>query len=85
MTRRHPLAGGDALVYGEALSTPGSITRIRERMGVCPQTDILWAEMTGTEHLHLYGAMKVRYASWPACTDIQDAPLCSDMGLVHQL
>ena len=51
--------GGDALVYGEALSSPGSITRLRERMGVCPQADILWAELTGTEHLHLYGSMKV--------------------------
>ena len=41
------------------LSAPGSVDRIRERMGVCPQADILWAELTGREHLHLYGAIKV--------------------------
>ena len=77
----HALAGGDALVYGEALSAPGSITRIREHMGVCPQTDILWAELTGTEHLQLYGAMKARWACWPVpSADTQDAPHCGSTG-----
>ena len=45
------------------LSAPGSIGSIRERMGVCPQADILWAELTGMEHLQLYGAIKVRVAA----------------------
>ena len=34
--------------------------RIRSRMGVCPQFDILWRELTGREHLLLFGAIKVR-------------------------
>jgi hypothetical protein len=53
------VAGGDALVFGEALSAPGGMDRIRSRMGVCPQFDILWKELTGREHLRIYGAIKV--------------------------
>ena len=46
-------------MFGEALSAPGGMDRIRARMGVCPQFDILWHELTGTEHVRLYGAIKV--------------------------
>jgi ABC-type multidrug transport system ATPase subunit len=54
-----PPSGGDALVYGESLSTPGGIDRIRSIMGVCPQFDVLWQELTGFEHLYIYGRVKV--------------------------
>ena len=50
-------------MYGEALSAPGGIDRIRAKMGVCPQFDILWAELTGREHMLLYGAIKVTLPS----------------------
>jgi len=53
-----PPSGGDALVFGEALSAAGGMDRIRSRMGVCPQFDILWHELTGYEHVRLYGAIK---------------------------
>ena len=46
-------------MFGEALSAPGGMDRIRSRMGVCPQFDILWQELTGYEHVRLYGAIKV--------------------------
>ena len=46
-------------MFGEALSAPGGLERIRSRMGVCPQFDILWKELTGREHLRIYGAIKV--------------------------
>lgn len=26
--------------------------------GVCPQFDVLWGELTGMEHLHIYGRVK---------------------------
>lgn len=29
-------------------------------MGVCPQFDILWSELTGREHLYIYGILKAR-------------------------
>lgn len=44
---------------GHALSSPGGMDRIRASMGVCPQFDILWSELTGREHLRLYGHVKV--------------------------
>ena len=54
-----PASGGDALVYGEALSSTGGMDRIRSMMGVCPQFDVLWNELTGLEHLTIYGNIKV--------------------------
>jgi len=32
-------------------------------MGVCPQFDVLWGELTGLEHLEMYGQIKVRGVS----------------------
>ena len=58
-----PPSGGDALVYGEALSSAGGMDRIRSMMGVCPQFDVLWNELTGLEHLTIYGNMKVLQSS----------------------
>ena len=56
-----PASGGDALVYGEALSSSGGMDRIRSIMWVCPQFDVLWSELTGLEHLTIYGNIKVRH------------------------
>lgn len=53
-----PASGGDALVYGEVLSSSGGMDRIRSMMGVCPQFDVLWSELTGLEHLTIYGNIK---------------------------
>lgn len=53
-----PLTGGDALVHGESLVATGGIDRIRASMGVCPQFDILWKELTGMEHMKIYGRLK---------------------------
>jgi ABC-type multidrug transport system ATPase subunit len=53
-----PATGGDALVYGESVTNPGSIERIRSVMGVCPQFDVQWGELTGAEHLYIYGRVK---------------------------
>ena len=44
---------------GEALSSAGGVDRIRRFMGVCPQFDILWGELTGQEHLQIFGRLKV--------------------------
>ncbi len=53
-----PPTGGDALVYGESITNPGSMERIRSVMGVCPQFDVQWGELTGAEHLYIYGRVK---------------------------
>lgn len=53
-----PPTGGDALVYGESITSAGGMERIRAVMGVCPQFDVLWNELTGAEHLYIYGRVK---------------------------
>lgn len=60
-------------MYGEALSSSGGMDRIRSMMGVCPQFDVLWSELTGLEHLTIYGNIKVlalllRLPYIPACS-----------------
>ncbi len=52
-------AGGDALIYGQSISSAGGINAIRSLMGVCPQFDVLWNELTAKEHLEIYGSVKV--------------------------
>ena len=47
---------GDALING--LSIKDSMAAIRQDLGVCPQFDILWPEITVKEHLMLYAAIK---------------------------
>ncbi|CAG9464789.1 unnamed protein product [Pedinophyceae sp. YPF-701] len=50
-------SSGDALVHGESILTP-ALSHIRSAMGVCPQFDVLWATLTGDEHLKLFSAIK---------------------------
>eukprot|EP00798_Chlamydomonas_sp_ICE-L_P019212 gene19212-25829_t len=53
-----PPSAGDALIYGNSVRTPAGQSRIRSIMGVCPQFDVLWSELTGREHLDLFGVIK---------------------------
>jgi ABC-type multidrug transport system ATPase subunit len=52
---------GDATVLGYSLRS--DIDAIRKTMGVCPQFDILWNELTSAEHIRLFGALKGLAAS----------------------
>lgn len=51
--------GGDATIFGHSIIT--NMDQIRENMGVCPQHDILWPELTAYEHLELYAGFKRLY------------------------
>lgn len=53
-----PPSGGDAIVHGESVRSAGGMAEIRAIMGVCPQFDVLWAELTGLEHMIIFGHMK---------------------------
>eukprot|EP00245_Coleochaete_scutata_P012781 TRINITY_DN5005_c0_g1_i1.p1 TRINITY_DN5005_c0_g1~~TRINITY_DN5005_c0_g1_i1.p1 ORF type:complete len:1006 (-),score=193.03 TRINITY_DN5005_c0_g1_i1:975-3992(-) len=53
-----PVTSGDALVYGDSIRNSSAMTRIRRYMGVCPQFDILWNELSGREHLRLFANIK---------------------------
>ncbi|KAJ3337626.1 ATP-binding cassette sub- A member 1 [Gonapodya sp. JEL0774] len=47
---------GDALIYG--FSVRDDQEAIRSIMGVCPQHDILFSDLTAEEHIALYGGLK---------------------------
>ena len=52
------LYAGDALVCGDSIASAGGMDRVRPLMGVCPQFDVLWEQLTGEEHLLLFAAIK---------------------------
>jgi ABC-type lipoprotein export system ATPase subunit len=47
------LSGGECTIYGK--SVRDSMASIRHEVGVCPQHDILWSDLTAREHLLFYG------------------------------
>ncbi|CAL1153289.1 unnamed protein product [Cladocopium goreaui] len=49
-------SSGDAIVAGHRLSN--SIQAIRQVIGVCPQHDVLWLELTVWEHLTVYAQLR---------------------------
>ncbi|CAK7342614.1 unnamed protein product [Dovyalis caffra] len=51
-----PPTSGDALVFGKNITT--DMDEIRNGLGVCPQNDILFPELTVREHLEIFAALK---------------------------
>ncbi|KAI8919679.1 P-loop containing nucleoside triphosphate hydrolase protein [Entophlyctis helioformis] len=51
-----PSSSGDALIYN--LSVRNQSQRIRKIMGICPQHDILFDDLTAREHIQLYAGLK---------------------------
>ena len=47
---------GDAFINGKSILA--EMTSIRKTMGVCPQHDILFEDLTAIEHLELYSCLK---------------------------
>ena len=64
-----PITAGDASVCGHSI-VGGGLPAVRRLMGVCPQFDILWAELTAAEHLRLFAALKgLPRAQWRSTTE----------------
>ena len=53
-----PGTAGEAVVHGSSIMHRGGLDSVRGQMGVCPQFDVLWDNLTGREHLLLFGAIK---------------------------
>ncbi|XP_057526863.1 ABC transporter A family member 2-like [Amaranthus tricolor] len=53
-----PVTSGDALIHGNSVRSSVGMSNIRRIIGVCPQFDILWGELTGQEHLYLFANIK---------------------------
>ncbi|KAH9621199.1 hypothetical protein KSS87_008655 [Heliosperma pusillum] len=51
-----PPTAGDALIFGRNILS--DMNDIRKDLGVCPQSDILFSELTVKEHLEIYGILK---------------------------
>lgn len=51
-----PVSTGDARVFGHSVSK--NMSSIHSIMGVCPQEDVLWPELTPQEHLKLFAILK---------------------------
>ena len=49
-------SSGTAEMYNYDIST--DMDSIRQIMGVCPQFDILWNELTAKEHLQIFAKLK---------------------------
>ncbi|KAG1338408.1 ABC transporter A family member 1 [Cocos nucifera] len=51
-----PPTSGDALVFGKNIRT--DMDEIRKTLGVCPQNDILFPELTVKEHMEIFAILK---------------------------
>jgi len=49
-------SGGNVRVYDSTLEE--DIDNIRRKMGIVSQFDVLWDELTATEHMNLFADMK---------------------------
>ncbi|XP_021746248.1 ABC transporter A family member 2-like [Chenopodium quinoa] len=58
LTGISPVTSGDALIHGNSIRSSVGMSNIRRIIGVCPQFDILWDELTGQEHLNLFANIK---------------------------
>lgn len=56
LTGMTPATAGNAFVAGR--DAIGDMTNIRKSLGVCPQHDILYPNLTVREHLRLYAVLK---------------------------
>eukprot|EP01080_Neovahlkampfia_damariscottae_P005699 gene5699-9519_t len=50
------ISGGDAFILGYNVKT--EINKIRQFIGICPQHDIFWPNLSAYEHLSLYASIK---------------------------
>eukprot|EP00698_Gefionella_okellyi_P014083 TRINITY_DN3887_c0_g1_i1.p1 TRINITY_DN3887_c0_g1~~TRINITY_DN3887_c0_g1_i1.p1 ORF type:complete len:832 (-),score=163.75 TRINITY_DN3887_c0_g1_i1:339-2834(-) len=73
MTGGMDATAGDALVYGHRVST--DMDQIRSIMGVCPQYDILWEELTSIEHLRVFAG--IRGMTWAEACAAADRALAA--------
>ncbi len=50
------LVSGDAYFYDKSVRR--DLDLIRMVLGVCPQHDVLWGDLTALEHMQLFGSLK---------------------------
>ena len=56
LTGLYPITSGSAIVGGFDVKT--QIQQIYKSIGICPQFDILWGDLSISEHLYFYARLK---------------------------
>ncbi|KAK5576635.1 hypothetical protein RB653_007779 [Dictyostelium firmibasis] len=56
MTGLTPPTSGNAFVHGYGILN--QMSSVRRHLGVCPQTDIIWQQLTVLDHLKIYASLK---------------------------
>lgn len=51
-----PVSGGDAFVRGYSIKH--QMKQVRKTLGICPQHDVIWPELSVYDHLYLYAGLK---------------------------
>eukprot|EP00903_Cladosiphon_okamuranus_P008962 g8576.t1 len=79
LTGMIPVTSGNAYVSGRDVNT--DMVNIRHNLGVCPQHDILYPDLTVREHLRMYAVLKAVPSS-----ELQDAitATLNDVGLTEK-
>ena len=49
-------SSGEAFIYGHSVLS--DLDEVRTLVGICPQSDCLWPELTAREHLRIYAELK---------------------------
>ncbi|XP_024515167.1 ABC transporter A family member 1 [Selaginella moellendorffii] len=70
---------GDAFVLGKSIKT--DMMHIRKQIGVCPQNDLLFQELTVREHLLLFGSLK---SVDPSVLQTEVDSMISEIGLLDK-
>jgi len=52
----HGATAGDATIFGHSVTE--NVQEVQKMIGLCPQFDILWNELTGVEHLYLFAGLR---------------------------
>lgn len=56
LTGLYPPTSGTAIVAGHDITK--DISRVHQYLGVCPQFDVLWENLTPKEHVLFYARLK---------------------------
>ncbi|XP_072953821.1 ABC transporter A family member 1 isoform X1 [Typha angustifolia] len=74
-----PPTSGDAVIFGKSIRT--DMDEIRKTLGVCPQNDILFAELTVKEHMEIFAILK---GVEEDCLDREVIEMIDEVGLADK-
>lgn len=74
-----PVTSGDSFVRGYSIRN--QMRQVRQNLGICPQHDVVWPELSVYDHLFLYAGLKgVPYDKIKRCVD----DLIAEIGLTEK-